>query len=371
MRPHGHRLRWMGRLDGFALAAVGALALIGILFIYSAGYRGEGMEAAPFYRRQVLWALAGGFALLVAAAADYRRLAEQSLWFYLIGLALLGLVLLVGAPVYGARRWLSLFGIQVQPSEFAKLATILALARLLGRPDLKRNDPWRLAAAVLLVAPAFVLIAAGPDLGSAAVLIPVVFVMLFVAGVPLRWLALLALAGLLLLPAGWLVMGEYQRERVRVFLEPGRDPLGAGWSKIQSQIAIGSGGLRGKGYLQGTQNVLGFLPRTVAPTDFIFSVVAEETGFAGAAGVLALYAVTLASGVRTALRARDKTGQLLAAGLVALLFTHVFVNVGMTVGLLPVTGLPLPLISYGGSFMVSTMLALGLIQSVHVRRPPR
>jgi rod shape determining protein RodA len=156
-----------------------------------------------------------------------------------------------------------------------------------------------------------------------------------------------------------------------VFFEPNRDPLGAGWNKIQSEIAVGSGGLKGKGYLKGTQNMLGFLPKTVAPTDFIFSVVAEETGFMGSAVVISLFAVILACVMATALLTEDRLGRLLCAGVAAMLFSHVFVNISMTVGLMPVTGLPLPLVSYGGSFVVVTMTALGIVQSVYIRRHRR
>ncbi len=214
----------------------------------------------------------------------------------------------------------------------------------------------------------FLLIVKEPDLGTAAMLIPVAFMMMFAAGVPLKHMLILAGIGLLLMPFGWFLLGNYQKERVLVFLNPNRDPLGAGWNKIQSGIAVGSGGFSGKGYLKGTQNVLGFLPRTVAPTDFIYSVIAEETGFVGSAILLFLYALLLWSCVRAALVARDRFGRLLAVGVGSLLFCHAFVNMAMTIGLLPITGLPLPLISYGGSFMVAIMIGLGIVQSVYVRR---
>lgn len=359
---------FLKRMDPFMLAAIGALIAVGILFIFSAGYRGEDLPASPFYRKQILWSLIGAGFLLGAVVADYRRLGEQALPIYLIGLAVLVLVLVVGREINGAKRWLNFLGTPVQPSEFAKLATVLALARFLSLPDQDKTTWACLVKTTGLAAAPFLLIAIEPDLGTALVLVPVVGVLLFLGGLPWRKFGLLLLVGLSLLPAGWFALGNYQRERVLVFLDPGRDPLGAGWNKIQSGIAIGSGGLKGKGYLEGTQNVLGYLPRTVAPTDFIFSVIAEETGFLGSAGLLSLFAVVMATGVRAALRARDKFGQLLAAGLVTLLFCHVFVNIAMTAGLLPITGLPLPLISYGGSFMVSTMMAFGLIQSVYVRR---
>jgi len=163
------------------------------------------------------------------------------------------------------------------------------------------------------------------------------------------------------------ILSDYQRDRIMVFFDPNADPLGAGWNRLQSEIAVGSGGLWGKGYLQGTQNILGFLPRSVAPTDFIFSVISEEMGFIGSVVVLGLFGLVLWAGIATAAQARDKMGRLLCVGIVAMLFSHVFVNVGMTVGLMPITGLPLPLLSYGGSFMLVVMASLGLVQSVHIR----
>jgi rod shape determining protein RodA len=270
--------------------------------------------------------------------------------------------------VHGAARWLSVFGLRVQPSEFAKLATVVMLARHLAHPVRRPEKLSSVARAGLLAVLPFALIAMEPDLGTATVLIPVTAAMLLTAGMTFRMLLLFLAGGLAALPASWFLLGDYQRERLLTFIDPGRDPLGAGWNKIQSELAVGSGGLTGKGFLEGTQNVLGFLPRTVAPTDFIFSVIAEEAGFIGSALVLALFAVMISCGMSTALTARDRFGQILTVGLITMLFVHVFINTAMTIGLMPITGLPLPLISYGGSFMVSTMGALGLIQSVYVRR---
>jgi rod shape determining protein RodA len=224
---------------------------------------------------------------------------------------------------------------------------------------------------LLILSIPFLLIVKQPDLGTAMTLIPLAVAMMFVAGVPTRYLVILGLVGICLLPVGWFALGDYQKERIMVFFDPARDPLGSGWNKIQSEIAVGSGGIAGKGYLKGTQNILGFLPRTVAPTDFIFSVIAEELGFVGSALLLSLFATLVVGGLRAALRARDKFGRLLAVGVVVLMFFHAFVNMSMTIGLMPVTGIPLPLISYGGSFMVCTMVGLGLVQSVYVRRVRR
>jgi rod shape determining protein RodA len=228
-----------------------------------------------------------------------------------------------------------------------------------------------------------------PDMGTALTFLPVLLAVMFAAGVPVRTITMFLLIGGLLavvvisavlLPPR-LGMDEqqhrqimsqagispYQRERILVFFDSQRDPLGSGWNKAQSQIAVGSGGLFGKGFLRGTQNILGFLPRTVTPTDFVFSVIAEEKGFAGAMVTLALFGVLIYGGMRAAVVAGDKMGKLLCVGIIAMLFCHIFINIAMTMGLMPITGIPLPFLSYGGTFMVSTMSALGIVQSVYIR----
>lgn len=356
------------RMDYLSLACTLLLAAIGIAFIYSAGYREDDPGMSTFCRKQIVWTAVGLCGLLVAAFLDYRRLGTLSIWIYLVACLLLVLVLIVGVKVYGAYRWLDVAGIRIQPSELGKLAVLFALARHLGRPDARPLRWPTLAGAALIVLPVFLLILVEPDLGSALVIVPVAGAMLLAAGLSFRILGRILLVGILLAPLGWFVLDDYQQERIHVFLDPTRDPLGTGWNKIQSAIAIGSGGLEGKGFLQGTQNVLGFLPRTVAPTDFIFSVIAEEKGFLGVLAVLGLYAALLGCGLRAARRAPEPFGRILAAGLTALLFTHIFVNIAMTIGLLPITGLPLPLISYGGSFMVTAMVSLGILQSIAIRR---
>ena len=356
------------RMDWWMVICIIALLLVGIAFIFSASYRSDGTAMAGFYSKQIVWAGVGLALLLVFALLDYRRLRDSAWWLYALGLLLLVLVFFIGRKVYGAYRWLNLFGINIQPSEFGKLATLVLLARFLGRPGRDVREPKCVVQTLLLMGVPFLLILKEPDLGSASMLVPLAFIMMYAAGVPLKYLGILVLIGVLLMPVGWFGLGDYQKERILVFFDPGRDPLGSGWNKIQSEIAVGSGGFSGKGYLKGTQNVLGFLPRTVAPTDFIYSVIAEEVGFVGSVILLALYAMLLSTGIRAALAARDKLGRLLAAGVTGLVFCHVFVNIAMTIGLLPITGLPLPLISYGGSFMVSTMMGLGIVQSVYVRR---
>ncbi|MFA5687949.1 MAG: rod shape-determining protein RodA [Kiritimatiellales bacterium] len=371
-------LSFLRRIDWISVVIIIALTVFGFFFIYSAGYRNADQAVSGMVSRQMIWAITGFAVYIAAAAFDYRYLARVQWWIYGAAIILLVLVLFIGTSVYGAHRWFSIGGIMVQPSEIGKLALIFTLAGLLSSPALELNSRKIFMFSFLIAGVPFLLIVAEPDLGTAIVLIPVTIAMLFCAGCPLKPLLILIGLGLLglLMMALWLkyfpetcpFLADYQKNRILVFLNVNEDPLGAGWNKLQSQIAIGSGGLFGKGYLKGTQNILGFLPRTVAPTDFIFSVVAEETGFAGGVVLLTLYAVLIVRAVFTAVFARDRFGRLLAAGIGTLIFAHVFVNIAMTVGLMPITGLPLPLMSYGGSFMVSIMAALGLVQSVCLRR---
>ena len=367
------------RLDWTLVLAMFALFIGGLFFIYSASYRAAEAPVSPLYQKQLRFGLVGLSAFLAMALVDYRRLRDLAWPLYLVGLVGLALVLVpgIGKKMYGAIRWITLAGTQVQPSELAKLATILVLARFMSNPN---RDPARFSflvqAFIIMVLPVL-LILLEPDLSTAATLLGVTLIMLFAVGVPLRTFGILllggglvvgALLGLLFLKPDWVPHLGYVKERIIVFFDPGRDPLKTGWNAIQSALAVGSGGLWGKGYLQGTQDVLGYLPRTVSANDFIFPVIAEEVGFVGSSVLLSLYAVVLFAGVRAASVAQDKMGRLLAAGLTGLLFCHVFVNIAMTIGLLPIMGIPLPLVSYGGTFVVGAMAALGLVQSVYVRR---
>ena len=371
-----HRL---ARLDWSLVPAILVLLTSGVLFIYSASFRAPELPVSPFYQKQIRFACVGLGVFFCMALLDYRRLRDFVWPLYVAGLTGLVMVLLpgIGKKMYGAVRWISIAGVQIQPSELAKLATILTLARFMSNAD---RDPRRwgfLVTAFLIVLPPLALILKEPDLSTASVLFGVMLIMLFAAGVPLRTFGLLLLTGaltggvllgLLFLKPEWVPHLGYAKERILVFFDPGRDPLNSGWNAIQSALAVGSGGLSGKGFLQGTQDVLGYLPRTVSANDFIFPVIAEETGFLGSALLLLLYAVVLFAGVRAATAAPDKMGRLLAVGLIGLLFCHIFVNIAMTIGLLPIMGIPLPLVSYGGTFVVGAMAALGLVQSVYVRR---
>ncbi|MBM4142936.1 MAG: rod shape-determining protein RodA [Lentisphaerae bacterium] len=392
MTPTMDDLRRLRRLNWVMTGAVLLLAAIGVLFVYSASCVSGDQPARLLYKRQIVWAVVGAACYLGCAAADYRKLNRFAWLAYAAGIALLVLVLLIGRRVYGARRWLMVFDIGIQPSELAKLLTLIALAAFLSRPRTGADRPrtWAAVAAATLLPMGLIL--KQPDLGTAMVFVPMAAAALFTAGLPMRVvtaalaagaLAVGLLLGALVLPERMGLSAEtqrrfqavtglsdYQKARITAFFNPDQDPLGVGWNRKQSEIAVGSGGTWGKGFRKGTQNILGFLPRTVAPTDFVYSVIAEETGFVGSVVVLLLFGTIFVSGLRTALACRERMGRILCVGVVALLFTHVFVNIAMTVGLMPITGIPLPLLSYGGSIMLMTMCALGLVQSVHVRTGP-
>lgn len=363
-----------------------ALAMIGFFFIYSATYRsGSEVQQIPaMVKQQIFWFSVGMVFYLIIAVTDYEWIAEKSFFFYV--LVFLLLVAVVAFPhmgplksltksVYGATRWLKVGQFQFQPSEFAKLAVLLSVAYFLFRSK-RIIDSWRTIILTGLISgiPA-ILIIKQPDLGTALVIVPTVFSLLFIAGANIRYLTLIVLLGANLAVYAYLVPGlhllkAHQRDRIDVFLHPAKDPLGDGWNLNQSLIAVGSGRTWGKGYLKGDVKGLGYLPRTVAHNDFIFAVYAEETGFVGGAILLGLYTVIIVSGIRVALYARDELGRLLALGVVTLIFFHVFVNVGMTMGIMPITGVPLPLVSYGGTFILITMACLGILQSVWLHRKP-
>ncbi|MDW8343333.1 MAG: rod shape-determining protein RodA [Verrucomicrobiae bacterium] len=363
------QLALLGRMDWVIVGAMVVLAVMSVLFIYSASYRGPGQAMPDFYRQQMVWFVLGTVAFVGAAWVDYRWLCQWATVGMVLAVGLLVLVLAVGKTVNGAKSWLGWGGYGIQPAEFAKLSVIVALAYYLFDRTPEARGRWKTTGTALgIAAVPMGLILAQPDLGSAMVLVPVAYAMLFVGGARIKQLVWVAALGLAMSPVAWWQLKDYQKARLTVFLKPEKDPLGSAWNLNQSLIAVGSGGLTGKGYLDGTQNLLGYLPRTVAPNDFLFSVIAEETGFLGAVAVIGCYAVILFSGLRIAAHARDRLGTLLATGVVAMLFFHVFINIGMTIGLMPITGLPLPLLSYGGSFVIASMTALGLLQSVWVRR---
>jgi rod shape determining protein RodA len=349
-------------VDWALVAALAALCGMGTLMIYSAT-----QSTAPRLYISQLYALGlGMLALLVMLSIDYRSLADRSHWIFLAIIGLLVYVMLFGAVRGGARRWIPLGVFNLQPSEFARMAVALVLAKYFGE---RRGRPTLtdLAIAGGLALVPVLLIMRQPDLGTAMTIIPVYLAIAYVAGLPTRILAIVALVAVLAAPVGWqFVLKDYQRQRVLTFVDPSKDTRGAGYQQIQARITAGSGGLWGKGFMKGTQGQLRFLP--VAHNDFIFSVWAEEQGFAGVLVALGLYLFVIVRSLDAARLAKDRLGAYLVLGILAGFTFQVLYNVSMSAGLAPVKGLTLPLMSYGGSSLIATLAGFGLILNVRMRR---
>jgi rod shape determining protein RodA len=355
--------RLLYNVDWTLLAATLALALLGVAVVYSATHSGS---SSDLYLKQLALVGVGVLGLLAAASLDYRRVADRAVLLYVVSVVTLVYVLRFGPVIAGTRRWIVIGGFQLQPSEFVKLAAAILLAKVFSdyRQDtLGLRDVALPGAAVGLLS---FLIARQPDLGTAACLAPLFLTVAFLAGLRMR--AVAGLAGVIVLTAAlaWPFLKDYQRTRIYTFLDPSLDPRGAGYQKIQSQIAVGSGGLMGRGFLQGSQGQLGYLP--ARHTDFVFSVLAEEAGFVGVVVTLALYLLVVWRLLETARLARDRLGAFLVAGVAAVFAFQVVYNVAMVAGLVPVKGLPLPLLSYGGSSVLSSLVGVGLVLSVRMRR---
>jgi len=401
--------RALRRLDLPLAFAVLALVVVGLVLVYSASRVPALPNRSALFARQLMWLGVGLAAMLAAAAIPFRFWEEYSHFFYFLSLLALAAVPVVGVERLGARRWLDVGGFHFQPSEVAKVATLLMVARMLARP---RFDTRRLSHTVpvlLVAAVPFLLILGEPDLGTSLSIPASVLPMLFWAGLPMgvvvvlgspalsallslnfwAWLGFLAAlgGGLLVMrvrrvtlvavlaanivvgaatPILWNSLKPYQRQRVVTFLNPEQDRVGAGYQVIQSKIAIGSGGITGRGYLRGTQKGLAFLPQQ--HTDFIFSVLGEEFGFVGCVTVLLLFALLVRRSLQLAIKARSRFGSVLVVGICGTVVFHVAVNVSMTLGLAPVTGLPLPFLSYGGTFLVTMLVLSGFLFNVSLRR---
>ncbi|MGE0460765.1 MAG: rod shape-determining protein RodA [Vicinamibacterales bacterium] len=349
-------------IDWLLIGAVFALCAIGLAMIYSA----TGGPTSVYWTQ--LYAIGLGLiAMLVCLSVDYRSLGDKSHLIYLAMVLTLVGVLFVGEVRGGSRRWIDLGPFNLQPSEFAKATVALVLAKMLGdsrRRGLTNND--LLFAGVLTAVP-LLLIARQPDLGTAVTLLPVLLAVTFLAGLPVRYLGILAVVALLAAPVAYKFgLQDYQRERIATFLDPEQDPRGAGYQQIQARITVGSGGVWGKGFMEGTQGQLRFLP--VAHNDFIFSVLAEEQGFAGVVVALGLYLFVILRSIEAARMAKDRLGAYLVLGVLASFTFQVVYNITMSMGLVPVKGLTLPLMSYGGSSMIATLAGFGLILNVRMRR---
>ena len=357
------------RLDWILLVTVLALSLVGTLLVWSAT---RGGDPRTFFVKQMLAIVVGLILVLAISALDYRKLRSWAPWLYV--LSLLGLVAALtplGTPVNGSKSWITLpAGYQVEPSEFAKLAVILMSAKFLS--DARRSGVRpRLRAVALTVgfaAAPLVLILKEPDLGVAVLILVVLAGLIALSGIRLYWLAGFAAAGALLVLAVLKLhlLKAYQLSRLTAFAHPQANPQGSGYSAAQAKIAIGSGGMFGQGLFHGKMIAANFVPEQ--HTDFIFAVAGEELGFVGAAVIIGLLAVLLLRALRIAARAEDQFGMLIASGIAIWFAVQAFINIGMTVGIMPVTGLPLPFVSYGGSAMFADMLAVGCLQAVAVHR---
>jgi rod shape determining protein RodA len=359
--------RLLPHVDWPMVGALLGLALIGIATIYSVTWDFQANAPSARFWSQV-YALPVAFAAMVACmVVDYRTLAQRSLFIYGGLIALLLAVAFFGVVRGGSRRWLPLPGFSLQPSEFARLAVALVLAAYFGDERRSgRSIPDLLIGGLLMGGP-FLLIARQPDLGTAVTLVPVYVGVTYIAGLRLRWIGIAALALLLLSPVIWHYgLHDYQRERIITFVNPESDPHDKGYQQIQAKITVGSGGFYGKGFRQGTQGSQGFLP--VADNDFVFSVFAEEHGFLGVLAALALYVFVIARSLDAAKLARDRVGSYLVVAIVSGFGFQVLYNITMSAGLAPVKGLTLPLMSYGGSSLVSTLAGFGLILNVRMRR---
>jgi rod shape determining protein RodA len=358
--------RLITHFDWTLVGMVLLIASIGMLNLYSATSDGE-LSGSSFFGKQAVWIAIGLAVMITAALIEYRLYSDFAYMIYLITLFLLVVVMAYGYITSGAQRWIKIGSISFQPSEFVKISLILALAKFFHRPPGREGYGLKdLFRPFLLVLVPMALILKQPDLGTAILLLLIFVSVLFF--IKIRWTSLLtlAVAGLSILPLAWSFLKDYQKRRIITFFNPDLDPLGAGYHIIQSKIAVGSGGLFGKGFMKGTQSKLGFIPEQ--QTDFIFSALAEEWGLIGSLFVLGIYFCLILWGLRIAVHSKDRFGAIVSFGVVAMLFWHIFINMGMVLGIMPVVGIPLPLLSYGGSFFLSTLIGIGLLLNVSMRR---
>src|ERR1700738_3923153 len=369
-------LRKLLGMNWMLVALAIGLSAFGIMAIHSATYMREEVYLTEMWRRQIIWLSIGVVVFFVAALVDYRAWmnnVSMPLIMYLGGLGFLVLTHFIGRTTYGARSWLEIGPISFQPAQLAVIATLLLLAWLLAN-----TENWvgfwptvgRILSCGAIMAPPWLLILIQPDLGECLVWIPALLALLYVGRVPKRYLLVMIIIALAIVPVvANFGLKTYQRARLTTFIHPDDDPQGAGWTINQSLIAIGSGGFYGKGFTApNTQVQLGFLPSTIVHTDFIFAAIGEQLGFAGTVTLVAAFGALLLTGLLIAASATDDLGRLVAVGIVTLLFTHVYMNIGMTISITPITGVPLPMISYGGSFLVLVLFALGVLESIWIHR---
>ncbi|MFO0754612.1 MAG: rod shape-determining protein RodA [Thermodesulfovibrionales bacterium] len=355
--------------DWITLVLITSLSCIGILTIYSATRPLGGGEHSDFYLRQILWLHISVVALFAMVFFDYKWLSRLSYPLYALGLFLLVFVLFAGRTSMGAQRWLNLGFFAFQPSEFFRILFILGFSAYLTNGQPIQNGMSAKAIVLFALLPLALLIKQ-PDLGTAILLFSLFVALTVVKGISRKIIAIVLVIGLISVPfvghIFWGGLKDYQKNRLIAFMDPEVDPAGIGYHITQSKISIGSGGIAGKGYLKGTQGPLRFLPEK--HTDFIFAVFAEEWGFLGCAVLLFIYALLFLRGLDTAYKAKDEFGRLVAVGVTAMFFVYFCVNIGMTLGMMPVVGVPLPFVSYGGTALLSNYLAAGILMNIRTRR---
>ncbi len=340
-----------------------AIIFIGLLCLYSSAW----VTNPEIFYKQIVWILVGTVVMALVFVVDYRMLMHSAWPLYGCVIITLVVVLIVGREISGARRWLSLGPLGIQPSELAKIMVIIWMGYWGETRKHIRGYGFReLVMPVFFMIVPVVLILAEPDLGTASIVAFIAMIMFLLLGIKRSTLIISSIVFVLTMPFAWLSLKEYQRLRILSFFDPSRDPLGSGYHAMQSKIAVGSGGFIGKGFLEGTQTQLRFLPEH--HTDFIFSVVAEEWGFMGSAVVIVLYLILITKIISMGTKAKDRFGSMLCFGIAGYFTLHIFINIAMAIGIFPVVGVPLPFISYGGSFMLMNFICIGLILNISWRR---
>jgi len=352
--------------DKFLFLTPILIFLIGILSIYSASFKSSQSFDQTLAMKQILWMAIGSLGVFLVVRVDYFKLKDLVWPAYFLALLFLVLVLFMPARL-GAHRWIPLGSFNFQPSEFAKLGVILALSHFFANNRIEFISKRKMLIPFIVVGVPFLLVLKEPDLGTGLLMIPVFFAMLYVWGFKPKTIFLMVLLGAIASPFLFHFLKDYQKARLLVFINPNLDPLGAGYTIIQSKIAIGSGELLGKGFMGGTQNQLNFLPER--HTDFIFAVIGEEGGFLAALSVIVLFWLIVKKGFIICGETLERFGSMLACGISTMLGTQAIINIGMTMGFLPVVGIPLPLVSYGGTSVVVTMLSIGLLLNIKMHRP--
>lgn len=358
--------QWLINFDWPLLGIVLAICFIGVMNIYSTGFSLTTAKA-PLYLKQIQWIILGLLFMLIILSIDHRILIQYAYIIHGVAILMLIFVTFYGYTTHGSQRWIAFGGFSFQPSELVKLTLILSLARYFSDHGTQSRYSIKdlLTPFFILLVP-FLFVIRQPDLGTALMMLIVFLSMILFVGIRIKDLLIAGSSGLLLAPLTWYFLKDYQKERILTFFDPERDPLGSGYHIIQSMIAIGSGGFLGKGFLKGTQTQLKFLPEQ--QTDFVFSVFAEEWGFVGGVVLMILFLSLILWGLKIAQYSRDLSGTLIAYGITIMIFWGVFINIAMVLGILPVVGIPLPFLSYGGSSVVVLMMAIGMLINISMRR---